>query len=830
MGLLRRFLTLALLLLYNSCAATDARCANKICDLSTKDPNYYADTSECDSDTCTESCIANDPAFESLLKSLGTGTALREETIHLPQTNWLSAQFPSMIFKILATEVLRFRVESSIMSDGWSILCCPAKTVLWLEQWPGDPFPEDPQGTFYRLPNGYTGFANIYVPRYVTEQYPFVTSYKSFSLLSGYADIFPKIGSMACNETLIDQSLSCGDETNTHCYSAAEYWPNTTCTDGRYVPPQCVNNPDCMEIIYGEPIWDTGFFESVIKNLGLNFTFVYVGIDNAFEKIVEYAEQRRNFIFYMSGPDAILAKVPSDPLVFPQRTVWCEDTFNKDPTLSGANCSYPNSVLYKTGRADRISANPDLKRLFDTIELSAVKLQAMMAEHESGGGTMNLWNVTCNWVKNNHHIWQSWIQNTPPPQVASSSALLAVIGGVVGGVGSIIVIAGGAFFVYQRKQALKAVENAPTTAPLALIFTDVESSTNLWEAYPEMAVAMDMHHDIIRKLILEHQCYEVKTIGDSFMIACNTLGDAVTLCIAIQRKLHEADWPTSLKYWKGDEGAAGVWHGLRVRAGVHWCTEVEPKLDSVHGRYDYYGHDVNVSARVESMADGGQTMMTQETFQKLTEDADFEMLCEEMSCIPFCRGAELKGVVGKVCLYSLVPLELAARQFKPVAGAEPCAAIEGVEVTSNSGASMASAAMEAPSSTTIVLRKYVEDLLAFAGSPSDREKAVTQLLVKYKIATLDEMKRVKFPKKVQLLLKHVNESLPAANGIGRQNSAMMRVMSIRASNSAFVTSDEVSPSNQRNNQAKKSQRAELSSPNFLGSSVLETSINVPDQK
>eukprot|EP00667_Euglena_gracilis_P029947 EG_transcript_40525 len=35
-----------------------------------------------------------------------------------------------------------------------------------------------------------------------------------------------------------------------------------------------------------------------------------------------------------------------------------------------------------------------------------------------------------------------------------------------------------------------------------------------------MATALDAHHSLLRKLIQKYKCYEVKTIGDSFMVAC----------------------------------------------------------------------------------------------------------------------------------------------------------------------------------------------------------------------------------------------------------------------------------------------------------------------
>eukprot|EP00759_Apiculatamorpha_spiralis_P017280 PhF_6_TR23316/c0_g1_i3/m.32952 len=56
--------------------------------------------------------------------------------------------------------------------------------------------------------------------------------------------------------------------------------------------------------------------------------------------------------------------------------------------------------------------------------------------------------------------------------------------------------------------------------PYTIMFTDIESSTKLWNKYPkEMKKAVEMHHSTIRWVLWWHRGYEVKTIGDSFMCA-----------------------------------------------------------------------------------------------------------------------------------------------------------------------------------------------------------------------------------------------------------------------------------------------------------------------
>ena len=44
-----------------------------------------------------------------------------------------------------------------------------------------------------------------------------------------------------------------------------------------------------------------------------------------------------------------------------------------------------------------------------------------------------------------------------------------------------------------------------------MIFTDIQSSTQLWGSVPEiMAPALEAHHRLVRQVIARHKCYEVK--------------------------------------------------------------------------------------------------------------------------------------------------------------------------------------------------------------------------------------------------------------------------------------------------------------------------------
>ena len=142
------------------------------------------------------------------------------------------------------------------------------------------------------------------------------------------------------------------------------------------------------------------------------------------------------------------------------------------------------------------------------------------------------------------------------------------------------------------------MEQSKIAAPLgyiALLFTDIEGSTSRWEKYgPRFGAALHEHNRIMRDAIARHNGYEVKTIGDAFMVAFSDALDAVFCAAAAQREFqnrneNDADW----------QGVEGV----RVRIGIH-CGEPECRGG------DYFGPVVNRAARVSDTGQGGMTVLS----------------------------------------------------------------------------------------------------------------------------------------------------------------------------------------------------------------------------
>ena len=113
----------------------------------------------------------------------------------------------------------------------------------------------------------------------------------------------------------------------------------------------------------------------------------------------------------------------------------------------------------------------------------------------------------------------------------------------------------------------------------------------------------------MRKGINTYKGYEVKTIGDSFMVVFSSAESALKFALHVQKILFSYDWPSNeidVAYAElGAESDADYWRGLRVRVGVHFGMG-EIQLDSTTKGYDYYGTVVNTAARINGTAHGGQ--------------------------------------------------------------------------------------------------------------------------------------------------------------------------------------------------------------------------------
>ena len=192
-----------------------------------------------------------------------------------------------------------------------------------------------------------------------------------------------------------------------------------------------------------------------------------------------------------------------------------------------------------------------------------------------------------------------------------------------------------------------------------IVFTDIRSSTSIWECAPEgMCAALKIHNAVLREVMQVFGGYEVKTIGDAFMVAFATTADGVHFGLKVQERLREANWPASLLEEAPICAEQGpLWGGLTVRIGVN-TGPVTVEQNTLTGRTDYFGHTVNVASRLESTCTPGAVAVPCDLWTSACG-----------SCTAVAGEAEslsLKGVTEMMFVRCLWPVSLAGRARQPL--------------------------------------------------------------------------------------------------------------------------------------------------------------------
>ena len=131
------------------------------------------------------------------------------------------------------------------------------------------------------------------------------------------------------------------------------------------------------------------------------------------------------------------------------------------------------------------------------------------------------------------------------------------------------------------------------TGSVTLLFTDIEGSSRLWGKHGDAFIPVWQAHDaLLRDAISRFGGYEVKSEGDSFMVAFSDAANALNCAVYAQGALARYPWPPDIG-------------PIRVRMGLHTG---EP---FVH-RNDYFGPCVNRAAETCNAAHGGQILVSQE--------------------------------------------------------------------------------------------------------------------------------------------------------------------------------------------------------------------------
>ena len=169
--------------------------------------------------------------------------------------------------------------------------------------------------------------------------------------------------------------------------------------------------------------------------------------------------------------------------------------------------------------------------------------------------------------------------------------------------------------------------HAAPDGTVTIMFSDIEDSTLLTERLGDHAwqELLRRHNALIRKQLRAHGGYEVKTMGDGFMVAFQSAKKGLDCAIAIQRAF-------------ADHNAADGEH-VKVRIGLH-------AGEAIREGDDFYGKNVILASRVAGKAVGGEILVSSLLHQLVESGVDASMFGEP-------REVELKGLAGMHTVFAV---------------------------------------------------------------------------------------------------------------------------------------------------------------------------------
>jgi class 3 adenylate cyclase len=180
--------------------------------------------------------------------------------------------------------------------------------------------------------------------------------------------------------------------------------------------------------------------------------------------------------------------------------------------------------------------------------------------------------------------------------------------------------------VREEKPQLPVSAVAPD-GTVTIMFSDIEDSTVLTERLGDQVwqELLRKHNTLIREQVRAHGGFEVKTMGDGFMVAFQSALRGLQCAIAIQRAFAEHN--------------ASDGEHVRVRIGLH-AGEAVREAD------DFYGKNVILASRVAGKAVGGEILVSSLLRQLVESSTDASLFSEP-------RQVELKGLAGTHTVFSI---------------------------------------------------------------------------------------------------------------------------------------------------------------------------------
>jgi len=161
---------------------------------------------------------------------------------------------------------------------------------------------------------------------------------------------------------------------------------------------------------------------------------------------------------------------------------------------------------------------------------------------------------------------------------------------------------------------------------VTFLFTDLKGSTALYQRIGDMKAfaLVQRHFDRLAAVVQAHAGAIVKTIGDAVMAVFQQPANAVRAAIAVLQQIER---------FNEEHGGRNI----VLKVGLHRGPSIAVTLNET---LDYFGHTVNVAARVQGLADADEVFVSDEVYRS---DGVAALLPAVES-----RDAHLRGIEGNI--------------------------------------------------------------------------------------------------------------------------------------------------------------------------------------
>jgi len=239
--------------------------------------------------------------------------------------------------------------------------------------------------------------------------------------------------------------------------------------------------------------------------------------------------------------------------------------------------------------------------------------------------------------------------------------------------------------ILNERRRLDEILKNEFTRKVTIMFTDIKGSTSFYESRGDLdgRMMVHRHNEIVLPVIERNKGVLIKTIGDATMSRYDDAADGVRAAQQIQLMLRDHN----------KASAAG--EQIHVRIGLNTGMGIVEEKD-------VFGDVVNVAARVESLADGGEIMVTEDTYRELKSFDEF--------IFRYAKASQVRGKKEALKAYRLIWHEEDLHLGKTRGGPQTPARKEGVIVfdASVAGKSLKVSAYERKDGEERAIKNYKE--------------------------------------------------------------------------------------------------------------------------